>query len=292
MGKDVGTMMNKEMDEGNASIKRCPACGKIGSLIADAERGEVFCGSCGTVFEESESVQGQESKTVRSMPNLGLGELAPRRSEYAAITDHPTGRTEGNIIASQYTEGERELNTIREMAASAVKWLELPRNAELLLTENTVRRGTKLLAQLHADGRRIPLERLSAYSLLSEAKKIGKSIGEVQSALARAQFKIPLVLLTVNIATATPERVEFFLACGSSTRQPLKFKMSKRKNEDKRTVELICANDLGTSHVHSAKLNIDLSDVLAVKPDINFWQVSKFLLISKNALIREDQKLV
>jgi ribosomal protein S27AE len=291
--------VRKEKD--NLSQKkeeRCPACGKTGQMIDDAERGEVFCGGCGTVFQERGSVVGAASdprSSVRPMmpKNLGLGELPPKRNEYESITNHPTGRTETNIIASQYSDGEKELNAIREMAESAAKWLALPRNAEVLLVENTVGKGTKLLALLRAGGKRVSLERLTAYSLLSEAKKLGKSIGEVQSALARAQFKIPLLLITIYIATATPEGVSFLLACdSSSTKQPLNFKMSKRKNEDSRTVELVSAYDLETSEVRSVKLNIELSDVLAVKSDVDFSRVSKFLLVSENALIREGPDLV
>jgi uncharacterized Zn finger protein (UPF0148 family) len=273
--------------------RRCPACGIVGSLTADAERGELFCNGCGTVFEERESVHGSETERNHSMPNLGLGELAPRRAEHAAITDHPTGKTESNIITAQYSDGEREVNEIRAMAESAARWLTLPRNAEVLLTENAVRRGGRLLAMLRAGKKRVCLEKLTAYALLSEAKKLGKSIEEVQSALAKAQFKIPLALITVQIATANPEQVKFYLAADSpQAQQPVSFKMSRTKDEDTRTVELVRAYNLEGYQARTIKLNLELCDVLAAKANENSFTGGKFILGSENALIRDGGKLV
>lgn len=135
-----------------------------------------------------------------------LGELGIRPREFGMITGRASvSRKESNILRAASDE-EPSRKKIRHKVEAAVRWLGLPRSKEVELVE-TVERNAFSLSKLwrresRAKGRKIhvPLEKVVEYSLLCEAKRIGRTILEVQGALARAGFNMRLQLFTLRIA--------------------------------------------------------------------------------------------
>ena len=172
-------------------------CENCGALY-----GEAFCPYCYQLDEAS-----SDSNSRRLKPNAyHLGELGIGPREFGVITGRASvSRKESNILRAASDE-EPSRRKIRLKAEAAVRWLGLPRNKEVEIVE-TVERNAFFLSKLwraegKAAGRKIHASLVKAveYSLLSEARRIGRTIREVQDALARAGFNMRLQLFTLKIA--------------------------------------------------------------------------------------------
>ena len=137
---------------------------------------------------------------------LRLGERGISAKEFGAITGRQSvTRKESNILRAA-TDEEPARRKIRQKVEAAIKWLNLPRNKELELGEAIERTAVSLITKYRTgaslSGRKIhvSIEKVVEYCLLTEAKKIGRSIREVQEALAKAGFNIKLQMFTLRIA--------------------------------------------------------------------------------------------
>lgn len=137
---------------------------------------------------------------------LRLGELEIGAKEFGAITGRQSvSKKESNILRAASDE-EPARKKIRQKAEAAIRWLNLPRNMETELVETVERNAVSLTTRYRREalsvGRKIhvSLEKVVEYSLLTEAKKVGRTIREVQEALANAGFNIKLQHFCLRIA--------------------------------------------------------------------------------------------
>jgi hypothetical protein len=199
---------------------QCPICNsKIVNGVCD-QHGTI-CETCGTIYRDPfcpncyapvSSQFGQVSyleinQRARQNPRaLRLGELAIAPKELAAITGRQSiTRKESNILRAA-SEEEPIKKKIGQKVESAVRWLNLPRSKEIELIETVEKNTFSLIARYRTEalsaGRKIhvSLEKVIEYSFLTEAKKIGRTITEVQEALAKAGFNVKLQLFTIRVA--------------------------------------------------------------------------------------------
>jgi len=199
---------------------RCPICNeKI--VSGSCETHGTICETCGTIYQDPfcpncyPSVAGQivngnyyaAGRRAEANPeNLRLGEQGIPTKAFGAITGRQSvTRQESNILRAATNE-EPARRKIRQKAESAIKWLNLPRYKELELAEAVERTAVSLITRYRTgaslSGRKVHLsiEKVVGYCLLTEAKKIGRSIREVQEALARAGFNIKLQIFRLRIA--------------------------------------------------------------------------------------------
>jgi len=199
---------------------RCPICSeKIVQGVCETHG--TICETCGTIYQDPfcsncyPSVSGQlgegnyyaSSRGARPNPRtLRLGEQGIPAKEFGAITGrHSVTRKESNILRAA-TDEEPARRKIRQKAEAAIKWLNLPRNKEMELAETVERTAVSLITRYKTgaslSGRKIhvSIEKVVEYCLLTEAKKIGRSIREVQEALAKAGFNIKLQMFPLRIA--------------------------------------------------------------------------------------------
>lgn len=184
---------------------RCPICSKK-IVQGVCETHGTICETCGTIYQDPfcsncyPSVSGQlgegnyyaASRGARPNPRtLRLGEQGIPAKEFGAITGrHSVTRKESNILRAA-TDEEPARRKIRQKAEAAIKWLNLPRNKEMELAETVERTAVSLITRYKTgaslSGRKIhvSIEKVVEYCLLTEAKKIGRSIREVQEAPPR-----------------------------------------------------------------------------------------------------------
>ena len=201
-------------------VAGCPICnGKIVSGVC--ERHGTICETCGTLFKDpfcpncyspistqlsERSYYGRNRGAHLNPKSLRLGELGIGAKEFGAITGRQSvTRKESNILRAASDE-EPARKKIRQKAEAAIRWLNLPRNKETELIETVERNAVSLTTRYRREalsvGRKIhvSLEKVVEYSLLTEAKRIGRTIREVQEALAKAGFNIKLQLFCLRIA--------------------------------------------------------------------------------------------
>jgi hypothetical protein len=204
--------------------KICESCG---TPYKDAQ-----CPSCSLAAQPQTSSQVRSSKSRTLSKNVGLdcGELAPTRREFSQIVvDHPfLSKREADMMRSLFVDqkGKR----IHDKASAAVRCMNLSRDAELTLLQKVERIASIWVAKRskkkkkrtteherteeedgeeerrrrsnnnnHGYSSRAALEDKVAYVLLNEARQLGKSILEVQDALAKAGFNISLALFHLKI---------------------------------------------------------------------------------------------
>jgi hypothetical protein len=208
---------------------RCPICSE--KIVRGAcETHGTICETCGTIYPDpfcpncypSVAVQLGEGnyyvvgrRAEANPENLRLGEQGIPTKEFGAITGRQSvTRKESNILRAA-TDEEPTRKKIRQKAEAAIKWLNLPRNKEMALAEAVERTAVSLITKYRTgtslSGRKIhvSIEKVVEYCLLTEAKKIGRSIREVQEALARAGFNIKLQIFRLRIAVPHDIEISF-----------------------------------------------------------------------------------
>lgn len=167
-----------------------------------------ICKNCGTLYKGEYCTDCfthdivVPTKKVAAV-SFGLGEGRIPQSGYSNITGHgQLSRREINILHAASAE-EPSRTKIHRKAEAAIRWLALPRNTEIGLLETVERKAISIASRLRTEAghpTRVSSEKVVAYSLLIMAKQIGKTIVEVQEALARAGFNIKLHLFTFRIS--------------------------------------------------------------------------------------------
>jgi hypothetical protein len=199
---------------------RCPSCHEKTDVGSCPTHGTI-CETCGTIYDNQScsncyspiSKQLEERRSLEksgaqlNLKTLRLGSLGIGAKEFATITGRQSvTRKESNILRAANDE-DHSTKTIRQKSEAAVRWLNLPRKKEAELVEAVERNAIALRNLYRQDllsaGQRIHTspEKLVEYSILTEAKKIGKSIREVQDALAKSGFNIKLQTFRIRIVT-------------------------------------------------------------------------------------------
>ncbi len=216
--------MRKRMtqkEEKNVTAAKCPICNSRIMNLTCPKHGTI-CETCGTLYKNEIScpncfptlpnIQDVSTKDRRIV--VPLGELGLGAKELSAITGRQAfSKKEANILRAMNNGVDPKRRKIRQKAEAAIKWLNLPRNTEVELLQ-TVERNSVTIASRHgkknsSQNSHISLEKVVEFSLLSEAKKIGKTIVEVQEALAKAGFNIKLRLFSLRICV--PKNVDVSL---------------------------------------------------------------------------------
>lgn len=186
---------NKELNDGN-----CEAHGTI-------------CKDCGTLYKEEVCPTCYPSFEITSGRNhaypgmFRLGELSIQPREFSAITGRGVTKREINILNAASSGEDPSRKKVRQKIEAAIRFLNVPHAATMTLLGNVERNSVSLanktkMELVGSDNARTSYEKLAAYSLLTEAKKIGRTILEVQEALAKAGFNIKLQVFTLRIAIA------------------------------------------------------------------------------------------
>ena len=155
-----------------------------------------YCTDCFT-SELSHTAKKSASASIR----LGEGPLSS--SGYGRITGRgQLSKREINILQAASAEEPSKIK-IHKKAEAAIRWLNLPRTSEIGILETVEKKAMSIVARMRSDFGRtthVSSEKVVAYSLLVMTKLIGKTIVEVQEALAKAGFNIKLHLFTIRIA--------------------------------------------------------------------------------------------
>jgi len=206
---------------------RCPICSeKI--IRSVCERHGIICETCGTIYQDPfcpncyPSISddfGEGNYFVASretQPNPGtfrLGEQGIPTKEFSVITGRQSVTRKESYILRAATDESLSRKKIRQKVEAAIKWLNLPRNKEMELAEAVERTAVSLITKYKnrgsSSGRKIhiSIEKVVEYCLLTEAKKIGRSIREVQEALAKAGFNIKLQMFSLRIAVPSDHEI-------------------------------------------------------------------------------------
>jgi hypothetical protein len=220
-GEVVGTK------EGLLEEVKCPICNSIMRNLICPKHGTI-CKACGMLYKDltcpncfpSTPSEFTLAKIDRSLlanrrTSIPLGERGLVAKQLGAITaKESVSKLEANILKGITSNEDPHRKKIRMRAEGAIKWLNLPRNAETFLLEAVEKNALAITKGIKNDNskqrelkkRRISYEKIIEYSLLSEAKKIGKTILEVQEALAKAGFDIKLQPFSLRISV--PKNVD------------------------------------------------------------------------------------
>lgn len=185
---------------------RCRQCGK-GPIILDTESGDLLCGSCGCVHEE------RISSSSRNLPksDRGFDKRVNSRLGSLAHGKHDLGE----IIADRQSISDREAGMIRGLGyedsaeseirpkiEAAVRAMNFPQREESELIEDVMRKVISKNRKRKASDTRVSLSKSTMYVLLAEAKLHGRTIEEVQNALAVAGFNIRLEFFRLRIVAS------------------------------------------------------------------------------------------
>lgn len=201
-------------------VASCPVCN--GNIVNGVcERHGTICETCGTLFKDpfcpncyspvSTQLMGRNyystGRATRSNPNsFRLGELGIGAKEFAAITGRQSVTKKESDILRAASDEEPVRKKIRQKAEAAIRWLQLPRSKEMELIDTVERNAASLSRTYRREARllgrnvHISPEKVVEYSLLKEAKRMGRTIREVQDAFAKAGFNIKLQLFCLRIS--------------------------------------------------------------------------------------------
>lgn len=152
------------------------------------------------------------------------GDVAPSRSDLSKIIDHPATVKEHNIARGIHVDVEGK--AVHDKASAAVAQLNVSPEVRARILEGLEREvlAIRKRAKRNAGnddyvGRksRISLDRAVAFGFLRQCRDIGRSVDEMQNALARAGFRIRLE--PVHIAVATHDTANLRLSVNGSERK-------------------------------------------------------------------------
>jgi hypothetical protein len=200
-------------------VASCPICnGKIVNGVC--ERHGTICETCGTLYKDpfcpncysppSTQLMGGSYYRNRGRhlsPNsFRLGELGMGAKEFSSITGRQLVTKKESDILRAAGDEESARKRIREKTEAAIRWLTLPRSKEMELIDVVERNAVSLSKACRREARllgqniHISPEKVVEYALLREVKRVGRTIREVQYALAKAGFNIKLQLFCLRIA--------------------------------------------------------------------------------------------
>lgn len=204
----------------------CPYCGESSLVDGKCARCGTICRRCGTPYFGdscpscySEGTGQDEERLLASVGSAitpaPYGDVAPSRSDLSKIIDHPATVKEHNIARGIHVDGEEK--AIHDKASAAVAQLNVSPEKRARILEGLEREvlAIKRRAKRNA-GRgngdearesRVSLEKAVAFGFLRQCRDIGRSVEEMQDALARAGFRIRLEPLHIAVATNDPARV-------------------------------------------------------------------------------------
>ncbi len=273
----------------------CPIC-KEKITYGICETHGTICDTCGTIYQDpfcsncypslseqfGEGNYHSASRGTRQDPRaLRLGEQGISTKDFGAIVGRQTvSRKESNILRSASDE-EPARRKIRQKVEAAIKWLNLPRHKEMELSETIERTAFSLITRYKSEallsGRKthVSVEKVVEYCLLAEAKKIGRTIREVQDALAKAGFNIKLQMFPLRIAVPYDHEVSSVKMSVNGWRRDQRFFKPKE------------VGDGPIGREYTISLQVLLSDTINQKGRID--EASWIKIHFENAVILPDE---
>ena len=142
--------------------------------------------------------------------SLPYGDSAPSRSDLRKIIDHPASVKEHNIARGIHVDALEK--AVHDKAAAAVEQLDVSREVRSKIMAGVEREAAALWKRSRKSGEKsIPLEKAVALAFLSQCRGIGRSVEEMQHALARAGFGIRMESVLITVASDKPEGVRILV---------------------------------------------------------------------------------
>lgn len=153
------------------------------------------------------------------------GDSAPSRSDLSKIIGHPASIKEHNIARGIHVDSTEK--AIHDKASAAVAQLDVSHEARSRIMEGVEREAMAVWrrARKNNDGapsRRnggVSLEKAVALAFLNQCRGIGRSVEEMQRALARAGFGIRLESVHITVSSDDPASLRLLVnGCERSVR--------------------------------------------------------------------------
>ncbi|MDV3294118.1 MAG: zinc ribbon domain-containing protein [Nitrososphaerales archaeon] len=216
-------------------ISPCPYCGASPLVEGICARCGTICSRCGTPYhadycpvcygEELGDVARAQAAMGASSP-APYGDSAPSRSELSRIIDHPATVKEHNIARGIHVDAVEK--AVHDRASAAVAQLDVSPEVRARILGEVEREAVAIRKRAKKNGNSddygrknggITLEKAVAFAFLRQCRGIGRSVEEMQRALARAGFGIRLESVHIMIATRDPGNLRLFVnGCERSVR--------------------------------------------------------------------------
>jgi len=142
--------------------------------------------------------------------SVPYGDSAPSRSDLGKIIDHHASVKEHNIARGIHVDALEK--AVHDKASAAVEQLDVSQEARSKITEGVEREAAAIWKRSRKGGDRgIPLEKAVALAFLSQCRGIGRSVEEMQFALARAGFGIRMEPVLVTVSSEKPQSVRLLV---------------------------------------------------------------------------------
>lgn len=206
----------------------CPYCGKSPIVDRRCANCGTICNRCGTPYHANHCLScyrkeaGEEERTqVAIGTSTGLtpyGDSAPSRSDLKKIIDHTASVKEHNIARGIHIDAVEK--AVHDRASAAVAQLDVSSEARTRILGEVEREAVAIRKRAKkngngADDKRkyggITLEKAVAFAFLRQCRGIGRSVEEMQRALARAGFGIRLESVYITVATPDPNNLRLFV---------------------------------------------------------------------------------
>jgi hypothetical protein len=189
---------------------KCPYCGGLLSGNVCVKCGTI-CGRCGTPYtgDFCPACYGEEE-----VPRFGAaggavsvphGDIAPSRAELSRIIGHPASLKEHNIARGIHVDGTGK--AIHDRALAAVNMLNVSHESQARILEDVEREA--LATWKKEEG--VSLERAVAFAFLKQGRGIGRSVEEIQLALARGGFRVRMEPVQITVAAPDPMKLSLFV---------------------------------------------------------------------------------
>ena len=192
---------------GRSQSLGCPYCGSGMSEDNVCPRCGTICRRCGTPYEGTWCPRcgGDDEEQARAGALASFGDLAPSRSDLRMIIGHAASAKEHDIARGIHVDPA--LKEVYDRASAAVEQLDVSQEARAKIMDGVEREAFSLWRRARRSGgggRGPSLEKGVALAFLGQCRTIGRPVGEVQRALARAGFRIRMESVQVAVSSADP----------------------------------------------------------------------------------------
>jgi hypothetical protein len=198
-------------------VQPCPYCRLYPLIDGSCERCGTLCGRCGTPYGGSycprcnggEGAEDEEwpQAATGSHVSVPYGDSAPSRSDLGKIIDHYASVKEHNIARGIHVDALEK--AAHDKASAAAEQLDVSQEMRTKIMEGVEREAAALWKRSRKGGnsdggRGIALEKAVALAFLGQCRGIGRSVEEMQRALAKAGFGIRLESVSVTVSSENP----------------------------------------------------------------------------------------
>jgi hypothetical protein len=202
-----------------SSSQTCPYCLLYPLIDGKCQRCGTLCRRCGTPYLGAYCPRcwgegtGEEDWTQAALGSAAptpFGDSAPTRWDLKTILDHSASRKEHNIARGIHVDYRDK--AIHDRVSAAVEQLDASHEVRARIMEGVEREAAALWRRARKDGGKgISLEKAVALAFLGQCRGIGRSVEEIQGALARAGFRIPLESACITVSTEGPLLPKLFV---------------------------------------------------------------------------------